>query len=124
MKDEIKRRWIAKLESGEYPQTKSVLADDSGYCCLGVLCEVAVEDGIVFKKEDPDRVWYTSKLDDSDTEGAVLPFAVRDWAGLPNINPEVPHTDEDGDSIIESLAELNDRDMPFSQIANLIEQNF
>ena len=124
MHEEIKRRWITKLESGNYTQTKSVLADDTGYCCPGVLCEIAVEDGIVFKSEAASRVWYTSKLDDSDTEGAVLPFAVRDWAGLPNVNPDVSHPDEDGDVQIESLAELNDNDMPFSEIAELIKENF
>src|ERR1022692_3350099 len=40
MKREIKLRWIKALESGRYKQTTGCLKDDSGYCCLGVLCNV------------------------------------------------------------------------------------
>lgn len=32
--------WLAALESGEYVQTRGMLADETGYCCLGVACDV------------------------------------------------------------------------------------
>jgi hypothetical protein len=32
--------WLAALESGEYTQTILMLADETGYCCLGVACEL------------------------------------------------------------------------------------
>jgi hypothetical protein len=35
---EIKAKWLAALRSGEFAQTKKVLRDMDGYCCLGVLC--------------------------------------------------------------------------------------
>ena len=41
MNKELKAKWIAALRSGEYPQTRQALRDDQGFCCLGVLCEVA-----------------------------------------------------------------------------------
>jgi hypothetical protein len=42
MKPEFKTAWIAALDSGEYRQGTAWLNQiDKGYCCLGVLCEVA-----------------------------------------------------------------------------------
>jgi hypothetical protein len=37
---EIKAKWVAALRSGEYKQIKGNLKTSSGYCCLGVLCEI------------------------------------------------------------------------------------
>lgn len=37
---EIKAKWIAALRSGKYQQTKGVLKDHGGFCCLGVLCVI------------------------------------------------------------------------------------
>ena len=52
LKPEIKAQWVAALRSGEYQQTTEALSqvDDDGnwgYCCLGVLCELANLDGAV-----------------------------------------------------------------------------
>lgn len=32
--------WVDALLSGKYSQTKSRLRDSSGFCCLGVACDV------------------------------------------------------------------------------------
>ena len=42
---EIKRKWIAALESGEYKQAQSTLYDPAtkGFCCLGVLQHVLLD---------------------------------------------------------------------------------
>jgi hypothetical protein len=36
----IKDNWLTALKSGEYTQTVSVLKNDKGHCCIGVLAEV------------------------------------------------------------------------------------
>lgn len=36
------QKWINALYSGEYKQTRNVLQDEHGYCCLGVACKVLV----------------------------------------------------------------------------------
>lgn len=46
LRQEVKDKWVAALRSGEYQQTKSVLNDANGYCCLGVLCDLASKDGV------------------------------------------------------------------------------
>lgn len=33
-------KWTKALRSGKYKQTKGVLQDEKGYCCLGVACDV------------------------------------------------------------------------------------
>lgn len=41
MKKELKERWIAALESGEYEKGKDALCcDGETYCCLGVLAQI------------------------------------------------------------------------------------
>jgi hypothetical protein len=41
MKKVTKEKWIRALRSGKFKQGKQRLrADDGGYCCLGVLCEI------------------------------------------------------------------------------------
>lgn len=47
MKAEIAEKWINALESGEYKQTKGKLQDQNGYCCLGVLCDLAIQEGVI-----------------------------------------------------------------------------
>lgn len=41
MKKELRDKWVAALRSGEYKQVVGSLKTNDGYCCLGVLCEVA-----------------------------------------------------------------------------------
>lgn len=41
MTPELREKWAAALESGEYVQAQGVLRnDDKEMCCLGVLCEI------------------------------------------------------------------------------------
>lgn len=48
MDEALKGRWISALRSGDYNQTDGVLADgQGGFCCLGVLCDLLQEDGVV-----------------------------------------------------------------------------
>lgn len=142
MNEEIKIRWVNALESGDYPQVTGRLANDLGFCCLGVLCEIAVQDQVVIKRPDRDSgygVTYVGKNSLSDEESAVLPVAVQDWAGLagPNETVEIPaHLvpervrnqeiifNEDG-SFNSSLADLNDTyRFTFREIAAVVKEVF
>lgn len=37
---ELRDRWVRALRSGDYKQTKGRLRTESGFCCLGVLCDL------------------------------------------------------------------------------------
>lgn len=132
MDQEIKARWLAKLESGEYEQTTEHLATSDGYCCLGVLCEIAVEDGIVFKAENKSEsnltgktvYSYISKLDAQDSSESVLPMAVMEWSKIGSTNPGA-HLEFDGVEYWEYLSELNDEHKKtFPEIAEVIREKF
>ncbi len=135
MNQDIKKRWVDALRSGSYDQDKNLLATSDGYCCLGVLCEIAVQDGVVFKENGI----YTSAEDHYDYSFEELPEAVQHWAGLSEMdyseNPltDVEYTYTNSDIAIKRpadrknahLSELND-DMGynFDQIADVIDRVF
>lgn len=128
MNKKVKEKWLDRLRNGGLKQATSALKetyDDgtSGYCCLGVLCEIAVEEGIIKaprpewgRNEDPDSHygnWTYGRNSDS-----FLPPTVRDWAGLSENNPAVNVND---DFISTTLATLNDSGSSFEEIAGYIE---
>lgn len=49
MDQRIKTEWVKRLRSDQYKQGSSVLVNEQlgTHCCLGVLCEIAAEEGIV-----------------------------------------------------------------------------
>lgn len=123
MDREIKQRWINALRSGEYEQGFGQLNDGERYCCLGVLCDIAVKDGVV--RSSPvgalgKFIGYYVPTSDSGPwiDQDVLPEAVRDWAGLVEKNPRV--TIGEDDTVI---SEVNDvYQLNFNQIAEIIEE--
>lgn len=118
MDTRIKYRWVEALRSGKYKQTTGQLNKKAeGFCCLGVLCEIAVEDGVIFRYSDGEDTGYGfSDL----MEFSVLPKAVQEWAGIDSSAGEFP---EAGSK--RSLISLNDDDhLSFAEIADVIEENF
>ncbi len=134
MKKEVKQKWLERLRSGEIEQTSCRLGDEDGArCCLGVLCDVAVEEKVIpppiLNEEGPqsDRVLIYGVDDDSNK--GVLPQAVVDWAGLENSCPQVEDpmtiTSRVTKDKIETntLMQMNDEGMTFEEIAEVIENN-
>lgn len=123
MKQEIKNQWVAALRSGEYKQTDGTLhrtaGDDEGYCCLGVLCDIAVKAGVIRSLNEGSREVFETG---TGWEAGVLPAKVQRWAGLDSDNPMVRrNTNGRYES---SLASLNDDGCSFGEIADLIEEQF
>ena len=110
MKKRIAKKWVAALRSGDYKQQKGSLADlhRDSHCCLGVLCELAILNGVDLDTYD--------EVPGFDDERAYLPFRVQDWAGVRDRGGSFPR----GDYRI-SLMAMNDDGYSFSRIANAIE---
>lgn len=99
MDAKLKADWVKALRSGEYKQARFRLKTEGGFCCLGVLCEVAA----LRTTEDGTRV------EAAPNDDGYLP--IRNLMGCDA-------------NVIDHLAELNDDgQMPFSKIADYIEQN-
>lgn len=132
MKPEIKQKWLEALRSGKFEQARENLYVPAvnGYCCLGVLCEVAIAEGVEIKREDT----YYGALDEEgnlteDCSETNLPKIVAEWAGLDK-HPELPERAYDSTKHGELLndlrelflAEINDAGVGFGIIADLIEE--
>jgi hypothetical protein len=133
MNADVKAKWVAALRSGEYAQTRGYLhRARSGYCCLGVLCEIAVAEGVIEKGDypyaDDDEVHYGPEGEGSTTG---LPDEVQVWAQIEGEDPLVRRpeyarvneylvgTGRGGET---TLAALNDQGISFAQIADVIEE--
>lgn len=119
MNPEVKAEWLAALRSGAYKQAQARLFDPEtgGYCCLGVLCDIAEKRGVIKRRVDDDGiVWFGNSYT------VVEDRRVREWAGLDCSNPELPHV-KGPDYVSSSAAGHNDNGLSFAEIADLIEQH-
>lgn len=87
MDPDVRAEWVRRLRSGDYLQGTGELRSstdvdgDARYCCLGVLCEVARDRGVV--SYDRTTFGYRSTVDPREgSYDGVLPPAVQAWAGL------------------------------------------
>ncbi len=110
---DIKKLWVDALRSGEYPQGRYSLSKNGRYCCLGVLCDLAVKADVV-PHPTPDEYGYARYSG----QKSGLPDEVIDWAGLRhNSRPDRVMTASG-----ETLSVLNDGWSSFSEIADIIEE--
>ena len=115
MNSNIKQQWINALRSGEYSQGAGHLRNLDGFCCLGVLCDIySKETGTQW---EPD---FNGRFSLFYGESNYLPEVVKEWAGLDRQNPWV-NTSE---GAITELAYLNDNGTTFSEIAQMIEEQY
>jgi hypothetical protein len=129
MNPEVKEQWLTALRSGEYKQGIGQLHwrhnNQSEFCCLGVLCDLAKQAGVVQEFDNPDdssdpekygvSVSYEVEKSPSGWRKVTyLPYPVMVWAGLSNRNPEAGAV---------SLAGRNDNGETFEEIATAIERD-
>lgn len=108
MNPEIKEKWVTALRSGEYKQGKGLLHNLSynSWCCLGVLCDLAVKDGLNLEID-------TTKYSAAATYDGYIgtpPSSVEVWASLNGARRD-----------IDNLIDLNDEGHSFQEIAEYIE---
>lgn len=121
MNQEIVDAWVERLRDGSTPQLRGYLGNDVGErCCLGVLCDLAVEAGIIEPPEIEERDHYEGRLIYDDRWGAPSK-AVCIWAGVPDMDAN--RFDEGSEMHpLFRYAQLNDtHEMPFDEIADDIE---
>lgn len=128
MNPQVKQKWIDALRSGKYEQGSEKLRSVSGYCCLGVLCDLyAQEHNTEWRFRDNKETtlqlmdyWYY------EGESEFLPESVMNWAGLelncPVVKIDVEEDDEEPWFYREGLADLNDSGYTFNDLSKLIEE--
>ena len=137
MKSAVLDELIRRLRSGDYHQGQSALRLRNGegmadtYCCLGVMCEIAVEEGVITR--EPARnvgggYWYGNSNQGSDI---YLPDDVVIWAGIVSDIEKESSMDEYfyeqrgayGEAKHMALAVMNDDGKPFPEIADWLAAN-
>jgi hypothetical protein len=121
VKAEVREQWVAALRSGEYRKGKGLLhakgEKRDKFCCLGVLCDLAVKAGAI-DPPLPVRIDELPSFYEYGGDYEVLPDAVMDWAGLEDANPAYFIRDQK-----HSLGTDNDdRDYSLKRIADRIER--
>jgi len=122
MNSKIKEAWVNALRSGKYEQGTEKLRSVSGYCCLGVLCDLYAQEhdvewefrGNAETNLQPQDYWYF------DDQSEFLPKVVMNWAGLKTHNPVLRVEDRDYE-FSDEVAHINDSGYSFSTIADLIQ---
>jgi hypothetical protein len=99
MNQDVKGKWVAALRSDKFSQgtgylnVKNAYESKPRFCCLGVLCELAADEGITTRREHLDAgrtvTFYGEKGEELSFQESVLPTAVREWAGLDAVDPEL-----------------------------------
>jgi len=112
-------KWIAALRSGKYKQTREALEDKNGFCCLGVACKLAEEEGVVERFTNNLYISYgkiREHYNFKEENSSYLPSFVMDWLCLRSPSGDLVQAPG------ESLASMNDRGASFEEIANTIEK--
>lgn len=127
------RKWVEALRSGDYQQGTGHLRAGDKYCCLGVACELAIQDGVPVKvrsgltscthlgdEDHPNQHPHNGSIYEYNSEGGVLPRAVADWLGL----NDMPLVRTEGHGY-RALTELNDGlGWDFAKLADAIERDW
>ena len=118
MRKDIAEKWVEALRSDLFVQGQDMLANikRTEHCCLGVLCEIAIENGVRVKVETEGEEYMKFA-----GEGYRLPHVVKEWADMMFDDGRL--FDEDTEDLpLDSLAELNDSGSSFKEIADHIEE--
>jgi hypothetical protein len=114
------KKWVEALRSKEFEQTRGILHciestttySPVGHCCLGVACEVAIQNGVKINRGVRKERTQTIEVFAGST--ASLPREVRDWLGMGSDNGL-------GYFHGGSLSAMNDNHKTFEEIADKIE---
>ncbi len=105
MIEERKNELVAALRSGKYQQSRKTLRNSTGFCCLGVACDIS---GI---SEWDDKYEY-------DGCESILPKSVMEYYGFCSSGGWLKNGDEIG------LAKMNDAGKSFDEIADFIDAHW
>lgn len=119
--------WVCALRSGVYDQGHGQLRTEDGYCCLGVLADVADNSGAVEQAGGKvhhlryGHLQVDSPVDGENSATGVIPDGLWDALGFPGYLPDAYGNgiEREAQSRLWSLNDLAGKS--FDQIADFIE---
>lgn len=116
---DLQEKWLQALESGEWKQTRGLLYDGKGYCCLGVACRLVDENhpALALDVDGDSEGWTEVGASNQQTappnvqSGLFLAIPNGSFHGLsPELRREV------------TLTDANDSGVSFTEIAAYIRE--
>jgi hypothetical protein len=111
MNKQVKEQWLNALRSNEYSQAQGQLKNRKGFCCLGVLMDLYIQEKNLDWKFYPGSHEFNSV--DSHLNNTFIDWTdIINWSGLPRSKEYV-------------LVDMNDeQDKSFCEIADFIETHY
>ena len=123
-REELKKEWIAALRSGKYAQRTEFLHTKidgvDKFCCLGVLCDLAVKHGILPAPNlETEIITYGDLSDYGRSSSAVLPLKLQEFMGVDSNQFEVGRHSK---STLTALNDCTKTPYTFEKLADIIEK--
>lgn len=96
---DLRKLWCEELRSGRYQQTHDFLKLGNGYCCLGVLCDIAYKQAVYHIPLENYKNLETERIPDEIMKAAKISY-----------------------DQCRELSVANDDGKTFDYIANMIEE--
>lgn len=109
--------WVSSLP--KYKQGKKSLNKEGAFCCLGVLCDLAVGYNITAVHPGQPNGYGYGPSGTTSPRTNYLPEEVRVWAGMQTHDGRL-----DMGSSITTLVDMNDNGLPFDRIGRVIKENW
>ena len=109
--NDFAKRWVEALRSGKYEQGRGYLKEGNKFCAFGVACELI---------RDKLHIATYRGITRYDNSNVIAPSRVRIALGMDRTNSTGYFVDSNG--YTNSIILLSDSDVPFTEIADLIEQ--
>ncbi|NJL71075.1 MAG: hypothetical protein HC888_05380 [Candidatus Competibacteraceae bacterium] len=139
---EWQEAWLRSLESGVHKQTRSVLSrkvkNGWAHCCLGIVCQVAITNGVKIRVEVLSDVAKYRGHYESLPNSEIKRFGFLDETGkistsfLHNLMSDKGITEDEFSALLkeflklsggyQSLAAMNDNGKTFKQIARFVRR--
>lgn len=116
---EIKELWCSALESEEYTQAKGRLRTADGFCCLGVLSDLAIKAGVQEWVAEEGGGYGVSTSFGHPKKGTVS-GEIQSWAGIKGLQGDDPVVEIANERF--RLSALNDSGSSFKTIAQIIRE--
>ena len=121
--NDFAKRWVAALRSGEYKQGYQYLHCGNEFCVMGVACDLMRNELHIEMTETlTDRYGHSGKMVIERFDGFVrsLPNKVMSKLGFKSWDYRGVFQTKKGEE--DNLMRLNDSGVPFTRLADLIEQ--
>lgn len=120
------RLLVEALRSGEFEQGEGYLRKGDTYCCLGVACKVAMQNGLPLQEEFVDHGFglYVYREAGQVNRSGYLPGSVYRWYGFDDMDPEIVIQGVGGVLSRNTATNFNDRGFTFNEIADGFERTY